>query len=414
MASTIHHSKVEYEFHQSRKGAEMSNEASERSRPATKSGAGVLSIPQIARLNKPPHRLRVDTDFRTKSNFTFPFRMNERTPCQRDGSGSDEAGVELSVDDILTIYYPQENLKDHGRYSMYPRRKKQVLNKPPPKALLFEEKLERLLALPNREWDEINISKRLRASSLWKDFVELKTELALDTMKVGFPDPKGLLAKKKAQKEAAKAAAAEKTARGNEPPPLPVIESSPEPPSMPVRSPAKKRKAGEKLRLKTQEKGTSLLQIRDLSVEVMRQLLSDVDLDTINDGRIHSHLDDLLWDGLKSNLLALGLIYRTTDKVVEQKKLIKELKDKDKDHREKLLNIERKFKNIKASANDLIAELQKVTQSAKEGTDMMKVMVDRFDEAQAKIKTLEADNFALITQIVDAYEKATLKARYDL
>ncbi|GMN55243.1 hypothetical protein TIFTF001_024376 [Ficus carica] len=45
---------------------------------------------------------------------------------------------------------------------------------------------------------------------------------------------------------------------------------------------------------------------------------------------------------------------------------------------------------------------------------MMKVMVDRFDEARAKIKTLEADNSVLVTQIVDAYEKATLKARYDL
>ena len=40
---------------------------------------------------------------------------------------ADEAKIELSVDDILTIYYPQENSKDHGRYSMYPRRKRQVV-----------------------------------------------------------------------------------------------------------------------------------------------------------------------------------------------------------------------------------------------------------------------------------------------
>ena len=40
---------------------------------------------------------------------------------------ADETGVELSVDDILAIYYPQENTKYHGRYSMYPRRKKQVV-----------------------------------------------------------------------------------------------------------------------------------------------------------------------------------------------------------------------------------------------------------------------------------------------
>ncbi|GMN59034.1 hypothetical protein TIFTF001_028124 [Ficus carica] len=47
------------------------------------------------------------------------------------------------------------------------------LKKPPPKALLFEEKLERLLALPDREWDDIHVPERLRASSLWKDFKEI-------------------------------------------------------------------------------------------------------------------------------------------------------------------------------------------------------------------------------------------------
>ncbi|GMN58182.1 hypothetical protein TIFTF001_027287 [Ficus carica] len=45
---------------------------------------------------------------------------------------------------------------------------------------------------------------------------------------------------------------------------------------------------------------------------------------------------------------------------------------------------------------------------------MMKVMVDRYDEALARIKTLEADNSELIAGIKDAYERATLKARYDL
>ena len=76
----------------------------------------------------------------------------------------------------------------------------------------------------------------------------LIAEFALDTMNVEFPNPKDLLAKKKAQKEAAKAAAAAiaasaSTARGNERPPLPVIESSPKPPVIPVASPTKKRKA---------------------------------------------------------------------------------------------------------------------------------------------------------------------------
>ena len=51
----------------------------------------------------------------------------------------------------------------------------------------------------------------------------------------------------------------------------------------------------------------------------------------------------------------------------------------------------------------------------------MKVMVDRFNEATTKIKTLEeslkqkeADNSMLVACIVDAYERTTLKARYDL
>ncbi|GMN64099.1 hypothetical protein TIFTF001_033183 [Ficus carica] len=47
------------------------------------------------------------------------------------------------------------------------------LRKPLPKALLFEAKLKRLLAQPNREWNEINMSHRFRQSTLWKDFVEI-------------------------------------------------------------------------------------------------------------------------------------------------------------------------------------------------------------------------------------------------
>ncbi|GMN48553.1 hypothetical protein TIFTF001_017728 [Ficus carica] len=41
-ASVLRRSKAEYELLQMRKGAEMSNEASERSRLATVSGAGIL------------------------------------------------------------------------------------------------------------------------------------------------------------------------------------------------------------------------------------------------------------------------------------------------------------------------------------------------------------------------------------
>ncbi|GMN51012.1 hypothetical protein TIFTF001_020162 [Ficus carica] len=47
-ASVLHRSKAEYDSLQMRKGAKTSNEASERSRPAIMSGAGVLSIPPIA------------------------------------------------------------------------------------------------------------------------------------------------------------------------------------------------------------------------------------------------------------------------------------------------------------------------------------------------------------------------------
>ncbi|GMN68392.1 hypothetical protein TIFTF001_037447 [Ficus carica] len=187
---------------------------------------------------------------------------------------------------------------------------------------------------------------------------------------------------------------------------------------MPVQSPAKERKADDKLRRKvpaerknasTSEtnakqrnsekddqsilvnlpRGASLLQNRKLSVEIMRQLLFDIDLETINSGRIPNHLDDLLWDGLKGNLRALGLMYCTTDTVMEQRNHIKELEDKDKERGEKLLNIKQQFESIKAITDDLVMELKKVTQSTKDGSDMMIVMDDRFDELKPKSKLLK-------------------------
>ena len=51
--------------------------------------------------------------------------------------------------------------------------------------------------------------------------------------------------------------------------------------------------------------GTSLLQNKNLGAGIMRQLLSDVDLDTIDKDRIKSHLDEFLWDGLKVCLFNL-------------------------------------------------------------------------------------------------------------
>ena len=124
---------------------------------------------------------------------------------------------------------------------------------------------------------------------------------------------------------------------------------------------------------------------------------------------------------LQVNVRAMGLLHRTSDRVAQQRAQIKELESKDREREEKLLDIERKFGDVKASAEDLTAELHKAIQTSKEGSDMMKIMVDRYDEAQAKIRTLEteksaleADRFSLIIQIKDAFEKATLKARYDL
>ncbi|GMN56292.1 hypothetical protein TIFTF001_025409 [Ficus carica] len=38
----------------------------------------------------------------------------------------------------------------------------------------------------------------------------------------------------------------------------------------------------------------------------MRQLLSEADAETLGQGPLQSHLDDLLWDGLKINVRAMG------------------------------------------------------------------------------------------------------------
>ncbi|GMN20490.1 hypothetical protein TIFTF001_043101 [Ficus carica] len=324
LALTIRRSRFEYEFEHKRADTGTSNEASEKSRPVTTSGAEALSIPPVARLTKPPRR--VASDFLMKSSFASLLKMNEWTRCQRDGY---------------------------------------EFKKPPPKALLFEEKLERLLAQPNREWDKINIPKRFRALSLWKNFVELPsgiakqvpswvdwpfvirkalrrlfgpplfieplsdeealiTEFTLDTMVMEFPNPKNLLAKRNAKKEVEKAAAAAAAAssqnvQGNELAPFPILESSLEPPSKPVSPPAKKRKAVEKAKRKIPTKRNKrskvatpepnveglrievdlppkvrLLQDQQTSVEIMRQLLSEADAETLGQGSLQSHLDDLL------------------------------------------------------------------------------------------------------------------------
>ncbi|GMN69670.1 hypothetical protein TIFTF001_038714 [Ficus carica] len=251
---------------------------------------------------------------------------------------AEEASVELSVDDVLAIYNPQENFKDHGRYSMYPMRKKQVvgemknadrywqdryffmlvnkksmgdlandfyplwgtlrkeLKKPPPKALLFEEKLERLLALPNRERDDIQVPKRARKEA----------ELAAAA--------KGRMSDKVAeQRDRLKAEFATRQEEEGG------------------------RKAQEESSCKEEPKDTQT------SVDIARQMFSDADAEIMNQGPPQSHMDDIMWETMKINVRTMGLFYRLSDKVGEQRDRLKDLVEKDIARGEKLLDIERKF-----------------------------------------------------------------------
>ncbi|GMN56098.1 hypothetical protein TIFTF001_025212 [Ficus carica] len=562
LMSTIRRSRFEHEFQQSQMGAGTSNEASERSRPATTSGEEFVLIPPIARLTEPPRRLTTETYLRTsnprsvliendlsdiRGRYGFPNEVQLRLPFKGERADtifegwicmytiyfecglrlrlpplliramnhynltipqlmpngmrvflglivlSEEANIVLTVDDVLAIYYPQENAKDHGRYSMYPRRKKQVvgemknadrywqdryffmhvnkksmgvladafnpfwgtlrkeLKKPPPKALLFEEKLERLLALPDRDWDDIQVPRRgalrrLFGTPLFVDPLTneeaLIAEFALDSLVMEVPTPKDIMAKRRAKKEverAAAAAAAASAGQVNEPEPFPVLESSPEPLSKPSSPLVKKRKVVEKPKRKVPAKrskkskvaipetdvegprievdlppSVSILQDRQMSVDITRQLFSDADAEIMKQGLPQSHMDDIMWETMKINVRTMGLFYRMSDRVAEQRDRLKDLMEKDVARGEKLLDIERKFGDVKAGADGLMAELQKSMDVAREGTSAMETLVKRFDEGQAKIKSLEAENAALATQIMDAFEKATLKAQYDI
>ena len=103
-----------------------------------------------------------------------------------------------------------------------------------------------------------------------------------------------------------------------------------------------------------------------------------------------------------------------SDKVVEQRDRMNELVEKDKAREEKLLDIERKFGEVKTGAEGLMTELKRSVDVAKEGTSAMETLAKSYNEAQARIKALEAENAAFATQITDAFEKATVKARYDI
>ena len=66
---------------------------------------------------------------------------------------------------------------------------------------------------------------------------------------------------------------------------------------------------------------------------------------------------DLLFNS-QVNIRAMGLFYRTTDKVVEQQRKIDELEKKNIEREEKLNVLDQKFKDVKMSAKGLIAEFQ--------------------------------------------------------
>ncbi|GMN19507.1 hypothetical protein TIFTF001_042887 [Ficus carica] len=286
------------------------------------------------------------------------------------------------------------------------------LKKPPPKALLFEEKLERLLALPSREWDDIPVPKRLRASSLWKDFVELPSGIpkrvpswvdwpfvirgALRRL-FGTPlfvDPLTDEEKRKVVEKPKRKVPAKRSKKSK----VPIPETDVEGPRVEVDLPPR----------------VSILQDRQTSVDIARQLFSNADAEIMKQGPPQSHMDDIMWETMKINVRTMGLFYRMSDKVAEQRDRLKDLVEKDVARREKLLDIERKFGDVKAGAEGLMSELQKSMDVAREGTSAMETLVKRFDEAQAKIKSLEVENAALATQIMDVFENATFKARYDI
>ncbi|GMN31317.1 hypothetical protein TIFTF001_048085 [Ficus carica] len=131
------------------------------------------------------------------------------------------------------------------------------LKKPPPKALLFEEKLERLLALPDRDWDDIQVPRRLRASSLWKDFVELPSEPPSKPSSP--PVKKRKVVEKPKRKVPAKRSKKSKVA---------FPETDVEGPRIEVDLPPR----------------VSILQDRQTSVDIARQLFSDADVEIMKQG----------------------------------------------------------------------------------------------------------------------------------
>ena len=131
----------------------------------------------------------------------------------------------------------------------------------------------------------------------------------------------------------------------------------------------------------------------------------------------------------------MALFYRTAEKAVEHQKRARDLKQKDHEREKKLVDIERKFKDVKASSENLASELRSSLKSMEEGTETTKVIVGQFEEAQARIRALEADKASLEAKnstlaaekevlaaakasleerLLDVHERSTLKARYEV
>ncbi|GMN59515.1 hypothetical protein TIFTF001_028608 [Ficus carica] len=201
------------------------------------------------------------------------------------------------------------------------------LRKLPPKALLFETKLK-LLGMLRRLFGTLLFIKPL------SDEESLITELVLDTMKIYFPTPKELLIRKQEKNEAPAVAKVVEVIQGSVPLLFPIIESSPKPYSVPEQPPAKKQKAGEKegkkmpgKRKRDERKEMSLLKNKRLVVQFLCELLWDEDINLFI-------------------LMVMGLIYCSTDKIIERRKQIRELEAIDRERVEKLLDIEGNYKEF--------------------------------------------------------------------
>ncbi|GMN73963.1 hypothetical protein TIFTF001_052290 [Ficus carica] len=221
--SAIRSSTEEFDFLQQRKGVESSNEVSERSRPATVSGAGVLYIPPIAQLNRPPQRISMESFLRTanpspiltednlaliKSRYGFPNEVqlclpfaNERadtvseeharaTPFRKvEGrrkakkKGADEEKRASQGDQSRVKQRPQIKNEEEADVECI-LRGMELIYRSIVKAVVIKRALRRLFG------------SLLFIESLSKE-VALITRLSLDMIKIDFPSPKEIISRKR-------------------------------------------------------------------------------------------------------------------------------------------------------------------------------------------------------------------------